>query len=340
MTKVQISIICPIFNEEEFIERCIDSILSQDYPRELCEIILVDGMSTDNTLDKIEVYIQSYSFIKLIINPFKVVPYGLNLGIKASKGDVIIRLDGHCVYPQNYISTLVKYLYELNADNVGAVWNTLPAKDNSICRAIALGSSHKFGVGNSKHKVGASEIMETDTVPFGCYRKEIFEKIGYFDEELTRNQDDEFNGRLIKNGGKIFLIPHLVINYIARDSIQKMSKMFYQYGLFKPLVNKKLGAPATIRQFFPVVFVLGLIVGAIASIFSKLLFLVYLFIIGIYFILASFFSIKSAFKENDWKLIIFIPLIFIVIHISYGFGYLIGIYKIIFKEKITVHINR
>jgi len=340
MFKKQVSIICPIFNEGKFIEKCIDSILSQDYPRELYEFILVDGMSTDDTLEKVKVYTQSYSFIKLIVNPHKVVPFGLNLGIKASKGDVIIRLDGHCEYPQNYISELVKYLYELNADNVGAVWNTLPAKNNSICKAIAFGSSHKFGVGNSKHKVGATEIMETDTVPFGCYRREIFDKIGFFDEELIRNQDDEFNGRLIKNGGKIFLIPHLVINYIARDSIQKMSKMFYQYGLFKPLVNKKLGAPATIRQFFPVVFVLGLIVGAIVSIFSKILFLVYLFILGFYLILASFFSIKSALIENDWKLIIFIPLIFIVIHISYGFGYLIGIYKIIFKEKINVQINR
>lgn len=340
MFNKQVSIICPIFNEGKFIEKCIDSILSQDYPRELYEFILVDGMSTDSTLEKVKVYTQKYSFIKLLDNPHKVVPFALNIAIQAATGDVIIRIDGHCVYPTNYVSVLVKYLFELEADNVGAVWNTMPAKNNSICRAIAFGSSHKFGVGNSKHKVGATEIIETDTVPFGCYRREVFDKIGFFDEELTRNQDDEFNGRLIKNGGKIFLIPQLVINYIARDSLKKMSKMFFQYGLFKPLVNKKLGTPTTIRQFFPVVFVLGLFFGAVLSCFSKIMLTLYLVVLALYMILAIQFSIKNMFKEKDWKLFFLIPAVFITIHISYGIGYLIGLYKIVFNKKFNVQINR
>lgn len=335
-----ISIICPIHNEEKHIEKCINSILQQDYPIDRIELLLVDGMSSDETRKRLKVYEQNYSFIKLLDNVFKDVPHALNIGINASKGDVIIRIDAHCVYPLNYVSTLVRYLYELNADNVGAVWNTLPAKNNSICRAIAFGSSHKFGVGNSKHKVGATEIMETDTVPFGCYRREIFDKIGFFDEELTRNQDDEFNGRLIKSGGKIFLIPHLVIDYTARESLKKISKMFFQYGLFKPLVNKKLGKPTTVRQFFPVVFALGLFIGAILSCFSKTLLILYLIVLVFYMILAVFFSIKNTIKEKDWKLIFLIPTVFITIHISYGIGYLIGIYKILFKKEINVQINR
>lgn len=335
-----VSIICPVFNEEKFIDKCVESIILQDYPNEFMEVLLVDGMSSDHTCEKVSLYTQKYSFIKLIDNPYKVVPCALNIGIKASKGDVIIRIDGHCEYPTNYISTLVKYLFELNADNVGGIWNTLPAKDNSVCRAIAIGSSHKFGVGDSKHKVGATGIIETDTVPFGCYRREIFDEIGLFDEELIRNQDDEFNGRLIKSGGKIFLIPHLVIDYTARESLKKMSKMFFQYGLFKPLVNKKLGKPTTVRQFFPVVFVLGLFIGAILSCFSKTLLILYLIVLVFYMILAVFFSIKNTIKEKDWKLIFLIPTVFITIHISYGIGYLIGIYKILFKKEINVQINR
>ena len=245
----KVSVICPVFNEEKFIEECIMSIIEQDYPQDMMEVLFVDGRSTDKTREIIERYMRQYPFIKLLDNPERIVPYALNRGLEAAKGEVIMRLDGHCTYPTNYISELVRYLYQLNADNVGGVWNTQPAKDTPICQAIAQASSHPFGVGGSMHKIGASKIIETDTVPFGCYKREIFEKTGPFDIDLVRNQDDEFNGRLHNLGGKIYLIPQVIINYTARDTLCKMRKMYYQYGLYKPLVNKKLGAPATVRQF-------------------------------------------------------------------------------------------
>jgi len=335
-----VSIICPILNEEKFIDKCVESIIAQYYPKDSLEVFFVDGMSTDKTREIVQNYSKKYSYIKLLDNNDKVVPHALNLGIKASNGEVIIRIDGHCVYPTDYISTLVMYLFELNADNVGAVWNTLPAKNNSICRAIAIGSSHKFGVGDSKHKVGAKDIIETDTVPFGCYRRDVFDKIGLFDEELIRNQDDEFNARLVRSGGKIFLIPDLVINYTARDSVAKMSKMYYQYGLFKPLVNLKIGAPATIRQFFPIAFLLGLTVGGLLSIYSDYFLIPYIFVICLYLLLSLIFGVKGATKNKDLKLIILLPIVFFTIHISYGYGYLVGIYKLIMRKKFNVEINR
>lgn len=335
-----VTIICPIYNEEKFIENCIESILLQDYSKNCLEVLFVDGMSTDNTRSIVERYVQKSKHIKLLDNVNKVVPYALNIGINSSKGDVVIRIDGHCIYPSNYISVLVNHLYELNADNVGAVWNTLPAKENSICKAIAIGSSHKFGVGGSKHKVGASEIIETDTVPFGCYRRDVFDKIGLFDEELVRNQDDEFNARLVNSGGKIYLIPDLVINYSARDSIEKMSRMYYQYGLFKPLVNRKLGKPATIRQFFPAGFLVGLIGGGILGFFSTPILIMYLAVLSLYLILAIAIAFKSFTKYKDWKLIFILPLVFFIIHISYGWGYWVGIYKILFNKKFIVSTNR
>ena len=206
-----VSIICPLFNEEKFIERCILSILEQDYPQDKLEVLLIDGRSTDHTADIVRRYTEKYPFIKLLDNPERVVPYALNKGLEAATGEVIMRIDGHCTYPTNYISELVRYLYELDADNVGGVWNTQPANDTAVCHAIALASSHPFGVGGSMHKIGASKIMETDTVPFGCYKREVFEKTGLFDTDLVRNQDDEFNGRLQNLGGKIFLIPQVII---------------------------------------------------------------------------------------------------------------------------------
>lgn len=337
-----ISIICPTYNEEKYISSCLDSIIKQDFEKDKIEVFIVDGMSNDRTREIVNNYKISYSFIKLLENPYKVVPHALNIGIKASKGDVIIRLDGHCEYPSNYISSLVRYLHKLKADNVGGVWNTLPAKNTVLCKAIAIGVSHPFGIGDSKHKVGAKEIIETDTVPFGCFRKDVFDRFGLFDEDLIRNQDDEFNGRIIKNGGKIYLIPELVIDYFARDKVSKMARMFYQYGLFKPLVNKKLGSPATVRQFFPLLFLVGLMVGFVLSFIAKLFLIIYTSVLAIYFVLSLYFSSIEAKKQKNFKLLFLLPYIFFAIHLSYGWGYMVGIYRflILGKNKINVNINR
>lgn len=335
-----VSVVLPIYKEEKFIEKCILSILGQDYPKDRLELIFVDGMSPDRTREIVLDYSKKYPFIRLLDNPQKVVPYALNKGIKNAKGDVIIRLDGHCDYPANYISVLVKYLFQLKADNVGGIWNTLPARETDECYAIAIGSSHPFGVGGSEHKIGLKEIKQTDTVPFGCYKREVFDRIGYFDEQLTRNQDDEFNARLINNGGKIYIIPELVINYTSRDSMEKMRQMYYQYGLFKPLANKKLGAPATIRQFFPGLFVAGLVLGGILSCFSKVILTLYLAVIAFYIGIGLYIGICSAIKYKRPALVLYMPYTFFNIHISYGIGYIKGIYKVLFNKKFDVKTNR
>ena len=181
-----ISVICPIYNEEKYIGKCIDSILRQDYPKEDMEVLLVDGMSTDKTREIVLSYCADYPFIRLLDNPRKIVPYAMNIGIQAAKGDIVIRLDAHAIYPDNYFSELVAKLYELHADNVGAVCRTLPADDSPKCKAIAAALSSPFGMGNSYFRIGAKEIMQVDTVPFGCYRKEVFDKIGLYDTDLIR----------------------------------------------------------------------------------------------------------------------------------------------------------
>ena len=235
---------------------------------------------------------------------------------------------------------MVKYLTELQADNVGAVCNTLPADDTATSKAIASALSSSFGMGNSYFRIGASQLKEVDTVPFGCFQKSIFEKIGGFDEELIRNQDDEFNARIIKNGGRIYLIPNLVVDYYARNKISKVSRMFYQYGLFKPLVNKKLGSPATVRQFFPLLFVVGLIVGGLLSIPFAIIRYLYAAILLLYLLIALYFSMKEGIRNKDARLVFLLPCIFFTIHVSYGWGYLRGIYKILMKKPFAVQSNR
>jgi len=335
-----VSIICPIYNEERFIVNCVESILRQDYPHDSIEVFFVDGRSTDGTKSLLQPYLEQYPFIHLLDNPEKVVPYALNYGIKASKGDVIMRLDGHCVYPNNYISVLVNYLFELSADNIGTVCHTLPADNSIVATSIAIVMSHVFGVGGSFFRIGVTELKEVDTVPFGCYRRDVFDRIGMFDTDLIRNQDDEFNARLINAGGKIVLIPEVVIDYTARDTIAKMARMYYQYGLFKPLVNKKLGAPATIRQFFPLFFVLGLILGALVSVFLPVLWYAYVSGLSVYLLLSLYFSLKITITQRRKMLLLVLPFVFFTIHVSYGWGYLCGIFKLIFKQRFAVNVNR
>lgn len=335
-----LSVICPIYNEEKYIKRCVDSILEQDYPKNDLEVLFVDGMSTDKTREILEGYIKEYPIIKVLDNPKKIVPYAMNIGITQSKGDIIIRLDGHVEYPKNYFSELVKYLIELDADNVGAICETIPCGPSTKELAIAEALSSSFGMGNSYFRIGCDEIKQVDTVPFGCFKREVFDKIGLYDNELVRNQDDELNGRIIKHGGKIYLIPTIVTKYYARDKISKVWKMFYQYGLYKPLVNKKLGAPATIRQFFPLLFVVGLAIGAVLSCLSAIIAVLYMAVIALYLFLALYFSLRSVKQTGKRGLLLYQPVIYLCVHLSYGIGYLAGIFKIIFHRPFNAESNR
>ncbi len=336
-----VSVICPIYNEEKYITKCIESVLEQDYPTEDLEILFVDGLSTDKTRKIVSDYATRYNQIRLLDNPHRIVPYAMNIGIKAAKGDIIIRLDGHVEYPTNYISKCVHYLMTLpNAENVGGVCQTLPCNERNISQAIAIALSTGFGMGNSSFRIGSTEIRKVDTVPFGCFRKSLFERIGYYDLELIRNQDDELNGRIIKNGGSIYLIPELKIKYYSRDKISKVRRMFYQYGLYKPLVNKKLGSPATARQFVPLLFLLGIVLGGILSVFSIYIMYTYFAVLALYLAIGLFIGCKYAVKYRRPMLTLLMPYVFANVHLSYGYGYLRGIYKILANKKFNVESNR
>lgn len=339
---ISISVICPTFNEEKYISSLIDSIISQDYPRGQMEIFFIDGMSNDKTRFIIQQACLNYPFIKMLDNSAKTVPHALNLGIGKANGDYIIRLDAHAIYPSDYFRSLITSAVQLDADNIGGVIHTLPANSTIKAKAIAITLSHFFGIGNSYFRIGTKFPREVDTVPFGCFRREIFEKIGLFNVDLVRNQDDEFNGRILKNGGKIYLVPEIVIVYYARENVGKLNKMFYQYGLFKPLVNKNLGSPTTLRQFFPLLFVVWLLMACILSFINKPFLIINISILALYFSLSLFFSSVEALKQKNIKFVFLLPYLFFTIHFSYGYGYLIGIYRffILGKSNSIVNINR
>ncbi|MDY6325815.1 MAG: glycosyltransferase family 2 protein [Bacteroidales bacterium] len=331
-----LSVVCPVYNEERHIDGCIESVLSQDYPKSDLEVIFVDGGSEDKTPAIIHGYCEKFPFIRLLHNPRRIAPAALNIGVEAACGDIIMRIDAHAKYPRDYFSVLTAKLAEHDAWNVGGVCRTLPADNSHVCRAIAVAMSSPFGMGNSLFRIGAQKEMKADTVPFGCFPRKVFDEVGLFDEELVRNQDDEFNGRIIQKGGSIWLIPDVVVDYYARKSIPKTAAMFYQYGLFKPLVNKKLGKPATVRQFFPPLFVAGLLAGAVLSIFSKASACLLLSVMALYFLMAAVFSMK---KTRHIKEILLMCLVFFVIHAGYGVGYWMGIFKLMSNKRISAESN-
>jgi len=328
-----VSVIVPCYNEEKFIPSLMGCILSQDYPAEKLEIFFIDGMSNDATRELVEKYRSDKPDIHLLLNKQRFVPFALNLGIKNCHGEVIIRMDAHSQYPVNYISTLVRYLLELNADNVGGVWITKPANCSLKALAIAGALSSVFGVGNSYFRIGSSEIRKADTVPYGCFRRGIFDKIGLFDQELLRNQDDEFNARILENGGTIYLIPEVTITYHARPDLTSLIKMFYQYGFFKPLVNIKLRQPATIRQFIPPLFVLFLLFGWTGFLVAPAGGLVFLAGLCLYLLGDLFFTFKGMVDGRRFLLLFYMPWIFFLVHVAYGWGYLAGTIKFVILRK-------
>ncbi len=328
-----VTVIVPCRNEEKWIGPCLQSILDNDYPKDRLEVLVVDGMSDDGSRQVIESFAARCPTFRLLSNEKRTAPAALNLGIAAARGTVILRMDAHVDYPVDYIRSLVRLLAEKGADNVGGVCLTLPANDSAVARAIALGMSHPLGVGNSHFRIGSAEERWVDTVPFGCYRREVFDRIGRFDEELVRNQDDELNLRLIKHGGRILLSPRVVCKYFARDSLVKLWQMYYQYGYFKPLVVRKVGGVMTLRQLAPPLLVLGLAVTAVAGLLGLAVLpfpwklvapLAFALLAGGY-LLAIGACAAGVARKHGLAVATALVAVFLALHAGYGIGYLRGV---------------
>lgn len=331
-----ISIIIPCRNEEEFIAKCLNSIVNNDYSKENLEILVVDGMSKDRTRQIVDEYIKQYSFINLLDNPKMIAPSALNIGIENAKGEIIMRMDAHATYEKDYISKCVNYMKKYEADNVGGKMITISGNDGLVSKAIVLVLSHRFGVGDSYFRIGTKEPKFVDTVPFGCYKKEVFEKIGLFNESLVRNQDIEFNLRLKKAGGKILLVPDIVSYYYARSNLKSLFMQNFGNGLWVIYSNRFAKAPFSWRHLIPFIFVLSLLGSLFLSIFWKPFLYLFLIIILTYLTANVFFSLSISIK-NGIKLFPFIVISFFVLHFSYGLGSLCGLMKLIaLSSKIRI----
>ncbi len=322
MENVIVSVIVPLYNEERFIEGFLNSLCNQTYPRVNMEWILVDGNSTDKTVEIIQKYIDDGQYpIKLLNNEHRKTPYALNKAIEASIGKYIIRLDAHASFPPEYIEKCTYYLDTTDADNVGGVAQT--EAQGYIGGAISQLVSTKFGVGGSNFRVGNGNRY-VDTVPFGAFRREVFDRIGLFNTKLLRSEDNDINARIRESGGKIWLAEDIQFKYFCRDTIKGILKMGAQNGnaLFRTMKENRKAM--SIRHFIPFLFLLSLIIMPLMSFISNIFLWIFVAEMGIYLLLDLYFSFFGGKFKYGFVNIWLYPLF----HISYGFGSLVGMFGI------------
>jgi len=324
----KVTLMIVVRNEKEYIEKSLQSLLNQTYPKELTEIIIVDGLSTDGTKEwlqhKIKELQKEGRKIKLLNNPRKVLASGWNIGIKASEGEVVCRIDAHSEICPNYTEIGVRELLNRKDENVVCVGGILENVGfGFLGEAIANLFSSKFGVGNSPFRTGAKKPFFADTAVFGLYWKWVFEKIGYFDETLERNQDIVLHSKILESGYKFITHPDMRAKYYVRSTIPKLIKKAFSDGYWIMYSRKSY-----LRHKVPLIFILYL--------FSipLLLFIIgpfYLAPLGVYSVLAFYFSIKSAKSYSNLALF---PL-FLIFHISYGLGSLKGLIDRFVKRRVS-----
>jgi succinoglycan biosynthesis protein ExoA len=319
-----VSVLMPVRNEAAFIRRSVEAVLAQDYSRERMEIIIADGLSNDGTREAIKAVQLQNANVKLIDNPGKIVSTGLNAALRVAKGEIIIRVDGHCEIARDYVSRSVSHLTDPEVDCVGGPLETVG--ETYAARAIAAAMSSSFGVGGSAFRVGTQDTKFVDTVAFPGFRRETIQLAGPFDEELVRNQDDEYSYRVRKLGGRILLAPDIQSRYYSRASFRKLWKQYFQYGYWKVRVLQKHSRQMSARQFVPPLFVIVLLLLCLTAPLFSLSKWSLIATLGAYGLLSLGATIAAA-ARTGWRFFPLLPIAFTIIHLAYGAGFLVGLLR-------------
>jgi glycosyltransferase involved in cell wall biosynthesis len=324
-----VSVILPCRNEAGYIQDCLKSVLAQEIPDGDFEILVADGVSNDGTHEFLERFCAENPKVRLLNNPGRIVSTGLNAALREARGEVIVRMDAHTVYAPDYIKQCLAVLRETGADNVGGPMCTTATTYKE--RAIRAVFHSPFAVGGARsHNPGYEGYV--DTVIYGCWRKSIFDRVGNFDEDLVRNQDDEHNLRISRNGGKIYQSPRIHSWYHVRNSFRGLLRQYMQYGYWKVLVIRNHRLPASIRHLVPAAFVGSIALLLIASLFWRPSFWGATILAGIYLATVIVVSIATAFR-TEWKLLPLLPLAFACFHLGYGYGSIRGLLDFVVFQK-------
>jgi len=321
--KPTVSVIVPCYNEETTIEWLLGAILAQTYPIEEIEVIIADGLSTDNTRKVIREFKAAHPELNLQIvdNPKKIIPSAINIALDHAKGDMIIRLDAHSVPETDYIEKCIEVSEVTGAANVGGVWEIRPASDKWTARSIAKATSHPLGAGDARYRFGGT-AGKVHTVPFGAFQKFWMERVGRFDETLLTNEDYEYNYRLRQAGGVIWHDPSIRSIYFARSNLASLAQQYFRYGYWKAIMLSRNPASLRWRQALPVLFVLGVYVLAILSIGFELGRFLLAGYLGIYLLITIIAGIVETMRYKDLGLVLGFPLALWTMHFSWGTAFL------------------
>jgi succinoglycan biosynthesis protein ExoA len=319
----KVSIIVPCFNEGNTIKKLLDAIYSQDFARNNLAVIIADGLSNDKTREKIAEFQRSRSDLDLIIidNPSRRIPVGLNLAIAAAKGEIILRLDAHCVPRPDYVSRSVAALESGLGWNVGGVWEIHPGNTSWIARSIAVAAAHPLGVGDALYRF-TEKAQPVDTVPFGTFKKTLVNEMGGFDENLQANEDYEFNARIQKNGGLVWLDPTIKSIYYARENLAALARQYWRYGYWKVRMLHRYPETIRLRQALPPIFVASLILLPLLSLRFPVLQWVFLLEVVSYLVVLIFAALLAALNQKRMHIVVGLPLAIATMHIAWGAAFL------------------
>jgi len=326
-TLPSVSVVIPCYNEQATIGLVLDALYRQTYPREFIEVIIADGISSDLTREKIAEFSREHDKLRILVvdNERRIIPAAVNTAIEAGRGEVILRLDAHSVPDEQYVEHSVRDLLDKKGDNVGGIWLIQPGSRSWIGRSIAAAAAHPFGVGDALYRFSGVPAV-VDTVPFGAFLRTTFDRIGKFDETLLTNEDYEFNTRLRKAGGKIYLDPAIRCNYFARPNLAALARQYWRYGFWKLRMLRRYPGTVRWRQALPPLFVAGVIALLLATPFLSLARLAIAAVLGLYLIVLLAGALPVALKQRDVRLIVGIPLAIATMHFSWGAGFIFSIF--------------
>jgi GT2 family glycosyltransferase len=328
-----ISAIIPNRNEEKYLPDCLQSICESDYPKDQMEVLVVDGLSTDRSRAIVAEFSSKHPFIRLIDNPKLILAAAWNIGVKESQGNVVFAMNAHAVIEPNYFRVCLKYLESHHADCVGPVIETHPQDETVLGKSIAAALSSPFGVGQSRFRTGVDKPTWVDTVHCCAYRKEVFQRIGFYNEELVRSQDIDLHMRLKRTGGRILLVPDIKIHYFTRSSL----KGFVKYGFINGYWVSRpycFGAfMAGIRHMVPMVFFLSLLLPTLVGAFYPPALFLPAVTLALYFILAFTVSARTAFEKKSIFYFLLMPAVFFCFHLTYGIGCTGGMVQAFFSTR-------
>jgi len=323
-----VSIIIPCYNEQDTIHKLLEAIYAQTFPRADLEVVIAEGLSTDGTRARIAAFSDSHPdlHIAVVENPIRSIPASLNCAMKEAQGELILRLDAHSMPYPDYVERSVADLESGLGENVGGVWEVHPGAQTWVAQSIAAAASHPLGVGDALYR-HTDKAALVDTVPFGAFKRELLALVGFFDESLLANEDYEFNARIRKSGGRIWLDPSIRSVYFARPTLAKLAAQYTRYGFWKWRMLRRYPETLRWRQGLPPLFVLSLIGAAVLAVFLPVFRVLLAAGILIYLVILEAAGVRTAVRQKKGYLLIGLPLAIVTMHIAWGAGFLWSMIK-------------